>query len=237
MQHAATSFEPEATIADTNNQWKRFSEKFTKQKLIAQKKQTQLEAKAKMVERGKELKANVDRIHEKYNKEKIVLGTLKKSYWRSMKATLRQKAIFKEKEEPCIEIDIASTLQHTIDTIETIQQKELLSRRELYRKITDTKIEEQDKKVKKIQNEIRSESLKLENLMAKQLTQEAGDELIECPVCCEDLGAPRTIFQCCQGHPVCSSCRPRLVLCPSCRGPFMGRAVGMEQLVQAVRDR
>ena len=61
--------------------------------------------------------------------------------------------------------------------------------------------------------------------------------MVECAVCCEEMAPPRTIFQCSQGHPVCSSCRPRLRSCPTCRASFMGRAIGMEQLVQAVRDR
>ena len=104
----------------------------------------------------------------------------------------------------------------------------------MLRQHTDSTIEEQEKKVKQIQSEITSESLKLENLMA---LQEPGDELVKCPVCCEGLGAPRRIFQCSQGHPVCSSCRPRLSNCPSCREAFTGRAICMEQLVQAVRDR
>ena len=106
----------------------------------------------------------------------------------------------------------------------------------MLRQHTDSKIEEQEKKVKQIQSEITSESLKLENLMAVQLEEDPREELA-CPVCCEDLGAPRRIYQCSQGHPVCSSCKPRLRNCPTCRASFMGRAIGMEQLVQAVRDR
>ena len=236
IQNLATNIAPEATTTQTNNQWNSFLEKYSKQKLLSQKRQKQLEAKEKMVDRGNELKANVDRIQEKYNEEKRVLDTLTKSYWSSYKATQREILNFKDQEEICIEIDIVSTLQHTIDTLETIQHKEILRRRELFRMLTEAKIKEQTKRVKQIQNEITSESLKLENLMAVHLYKDPREEL-ECPVCCEDLGAPRRIYQCSQGHPVCSSCRPRLRNCPTCRASFMGRAIGMEQLVQAVRDR
>ena len=62
-------------------------------------------------------------------------------------------------------------------------------------------------------------------------------EEVECPVCCEEMAPPRTIFQCSQGHPVCSSCKPKLVDCPSCREAFIGRARGMEQLVLAILDK
>ena len=74
---------------------------------------------------------------------------------------------------------------------------------------------------------------KLEALMEEESDQNKREE-IECPVCCEEMAPPRTIFQCSEGHPVCSSCRPRLVHCPSCREAFMGRNRGMEQLVLAI---
>ena len=74
---------------------------------------------------------------------------------------------------------------------------------------------------------------KLEALMEEDSAQDRREE-VECPVCCEEMAPPRTIFQCSQGHPVCSSCRPRLVHCPSCREAFMGRNRGMEQLVLAI---
>ena len=68
-------------------------------------------------------------------------------------------------------------------------------------------------------------------------TIEKATEEVECPVCCEEMAPPRTIWQCAEGHPVCSSCRPRLDNCPSCRGAFMGRARGMERLVQAILNK
>lgn len=40
--------------------------------------------------------------------------------------------------------------------------------------------------------------------------------LFECPVCFEITLPP--IMQCQVGHLVCSSCRPKLSCCPTCRG-------------------
>ena len=67
----------------------------------------------------------------------------------------------------------------------------------MYRILTETKVEEPVKKVKLIQDEITSDSLRLVNMMAEQSKQEPREEL-ECPVCCEKLGAPRRNFQCSQ---------------------------------------
>ena len=91
-------------------------------------------------------------------------------------------------------------------------------------------------KFNRTKEEMKLEVGKLEGLLKEQSEQDKREE-VECPVCCEEMAPPRTIFQCSQGHPVCSSCRPRLVHCPSCRGAFMGRNRGMEQLVLAILNK
>lgn len=62
---------------------------------------------------------------------------------------------------------------------------------------------------------------------------EGRREELECPVCTEMI-PPKQIFQCLSGHPVCSSCRPRLSSCPTCRQPIIGRNYGMEALIKAM---
>lgn len=42
---------------------------------------------------------------------------------------------------------------------------------------------------------------------------------LECPVCMEHMLPP--IIMCESGHSICSSCRPNLAKCPSCRQPFL----------------
>ena len=42
--------------------------------------------------------------------------------------------------------------------------------------------------------------------------------LFECPVCFDYVLPP--ILQCQSGHLVCSTCRPKLNGCPTCRGPL-----------------
>lgn len=50
--------------------------------------------------------------------------------------------------------------------------------------------------------------------------------LFECPVCFEIVLPP--IMQCQVGHLVCSSCRPKLSCCPTCRGT-LGKSIFFPQ--------
>ncbi|XP_038072512.1 E3 ubiquitin-protein ligase SIAH1A isoform X1 [Patiria miniata] len=57
--------------------------------------------------------------------------------------------------------------------------------------------------------------------------------LFECPVCFDYVLPP--ILQCQSGHLVCSSCRPKLNCCPTCRGPLGSiRNLAMEKVAQTV---
>ena len=119
------------------------------------------------------------------------------------------------------------------------QKKVLLKKakaKEAREKKMEAALKQLETKLDKTNAEMKIELGKLEALMEEESEQDRREEL-ECLVCCEEMAPPRTIFQCSQGHPVCSSCRPRLVHCPSCREAFMGRARGMEQLVLAILDR
>eukprot|EP00493_Phyllostaurus_siculus_P002285 UN02297 len=57
--------------------------------------------------------------------------------------------------------------------------------------------------------------------------------LFECPVCFDYVLPP--IYQCSSGHLVCSNCRPKLTLCPTCRGPLGSiRNLAMEKVANTV---
>ncbi|KAL4706315.1 hypothetical protein ACJJTC_004924 [Scirpophaga incertulas] len=57
--------------------------------------------------------------------------------------------------------------------------------------------------------------------------------LFECPVCFDYVLPP--ILQCQSGHLVCSSCRPKLTCCPTCRGPLGNiRNLAMEKVASNV---
>ena len=56
----------------------------------------------------------------------------------------------------------------------------------------------------------------------------------ECPVCLEEMQPPLQIFNCKNGHLICSICRPRIAICPYCRMDYTGRATAMEQMIRQI---
>lgn len=57
--------------------------------------------------------------------------------------------------------------------------------------------------------------------------------LFECPVCFDYVLPP--IMQCSAGHLVCGQCRPKLQVCPTCRGPVPSiRNLAMEKVAATV---
>ena len=57
--------------------------------------------------------------------------------------------------------------------------------------------------------------------------------LLECPVCLDTMKPP--IYQCQNGHSVCSNCKPGLSNCPTCRGSLINtRNLLAEQLANKV---
>ncbi|KAL8447168.1 hypothetical protein Emag_004434 [Eimeria magna] len=60
-------------------------------------------------------------------------------------------------------------------------------------------------------------------------------ELLECGVCMERMQPP--IYQCREGHTLCSNCRARLTSCPTCRSPELSiRCRALELLAQCLSD-
>jgi hypothetical protein len=54
----------------------------------------------------------------------------------------------------------------------------------------------------------------------------------ECPVCFEEMKPPLEIFNCRNGHLICSVCRPRLSICTNWRAEYTGRATAVEQMIR-----
>lgn len=54
--------------------------------------------------------------------------------------------------------------------------------------------------------------------------------ILECPVCLDFMVPP--IYQCSKGHIVCMTCRPKLILCPTCRARFADRNLAMEKVAE-----
>merc|ERR1719341_2699266 len=58
----------------------------------------------------------------------------------------------------------------------------------------------------------------------------------ECPVCLEDLRPPLKIFNCRNGHLICSVCKPKVDICTNCREEYTGRATAIEQMLREMFD-
>eukprot|EP00092_Neocalanus_flemingeri_P002181 GFUD01002321.1.p1 GENE.GFUD01002321.1~~GFUD01002321.1.p1 ORF type:complete len:259 (-),score=63.64 GFUD01002321.1:341-1117(-) len=58
----------------------------------------------------------------------------------------------------------------------------------------------------------------------------------ECPICFEEMKPPTRIIQCRSGHLICQKCkeRPQVVICPTCKQEFTGRAIGMENYLKTI---
>jgi len=59
----------------------------------------------------------------------------------------------------------------------------------------------------------------------------------ECPICLESMRPPLQIFNCSNGHLICSACMPRMStmnrMC-HCQQNYVGRATAMEQMVRQI---
>ena len=56
----------------------------------------------------------------------------------------------------------------------------------------------------------------------------------ECPICLDSLAPPARLYNCPEGHLLCSGCRIKVEVCQLCRKPLQGRATAMEQYLRAV---
>ena len=60
--------------------------------------------------------------------------------------------------------------------------------------------------------------------------------IIECPVCMEQMGPPKKIFQCSNGHAFCEQCKdnPAMTSCPICRLMFHGSNISRNILAETL---
>lgn len=69
----------------------------------------------------------------------------------------------------------------------------------------------------------------------KKIVMKPYNNLLECPVCLDIPFKPRVIFQCDDGHVICSDCRMKVLVCPECRcelRPEMSRNRRLEALIE-----
>lgn len=112
-------------------------------------------------------------------------------------------------------------------------------------KIDIDKAKMQEKKITQYQDMIGDMVEKLSQLenqvlisQTKNKSNKSGRSIseLECPVCLEEMRPPVRIWQCKDGHALCDNCKqnPRIKKCPTCRGPFMGRATILEKVALSI---
>jgi len=99
-------------------------------------------------------------------------------------------------------------------------------------KITETAIRQLKIKLEELQQLNYSISRKIPNTDMTASSSARNDQtrvrdLLECPVCLEEMKPPKKIFQCSNGHVICELCKanPEVRSCPTCRVKFRGHNV------------
>jgi len=64
------------------------------------------------------------------------------------------------------------------------------------------------------------------------------EKVPECPACMEKMKPPLQIFNCPNGHLICSDCKPNVPgnRCTDCKTPYAGRANGTEKIVRSLMN-
>jgi hypothetical protein len=73
----------------------------------------------------------------------------------------------------------------------------------------------EQKKTKEEKKKAKANDRTFMDFLDLEIAEQARE--LECPVCLEESPPDAPIYMCEELHPVCSTCRPRLKVCPSCR--------------------
>ena len=121
-------------------------------------------------------------------------------------------------------------LNQTLEILETMEGEKIAL------------VDKHKKKVDDLEKEFKEKMSAMHNRLKKQ--KEAVEKEIracsspmpapECPICLESLAPPARLYNCPEGHLLCSDCRTKVQICHSCRKPLQGRATAMEQYLRAV---
>ena len=148
-----------------------------------------------------------------------------------------------EKDSPiqCKKIKL-SKLTQTLENLETKMEAEKIGLGDKHKKNVD-ELEKEFKQKMSAMNESNArekESLEIQHKKQKKAIENeisggpAPTPAPECPICLESLAPPARLYNCPEGHLLCSDCRTKVQICHSCRKPLQGRATAMEQYLRAV---
>jgi len=126
------------------------------------------------------------------------------------------------------------THRHALNEVHEAYKREI--QRENERHVDDLKVTEHDISILRLQldeleqlNVTVSSKIPCSKSNSAISERESGRvrELLECPVCLEEMRPPKKIFQCSNGHVICEHCKnnPEVRSCPTCRVKFRGNNV------------
>lgn len=176
------------------------------------------------------------RLKEKSNKPRTVKEVLEKLSEFLTENNLEEQ-IQQERKEIHRKIDIKNeeisskreTHRHKLNDIHEAYKSEI--QRENERHLEDLKVTEveicslrsQLEELEQLNSTITS---RIPGTKAVVTERETGRlrELLECPVCLDEMRPPKKIFQCSNGHVICELCKsnPEVRSCPTCRVQFRG---------------
>ena len=132
--------------------------------------------------------------------------------------------------------EIDAVMQTEKDILNDTHKEEITNLRSLHR----DEMTGLERKIE--QNKTRQDNLK--RIMQDRLTsttssassafKDSSTNIPECPACLEEMRPPLQIFNCRNGHLVCSNCRPRVSNCTMCRQEYTGRATAVEQMIRQI---
>ena len=128
-----------------------------------------------------------------------------------------------------------SKLSLVLENLENKMEAEVIVLDEKHKK----KVEDLDAKYAKEKENLLNEHKKLKEVIESEIKARVsgGPSLPpapECPICLDSLAPPARLYNCPEGHLLCSECRTKVEVCQLCRKPVQGRATAMEQYLRAV---
>jgi len=111
----------------------------------------------------------------------------------------------------------------------------IVEREEAERKSRKEALAEALAKEEREEAELKSRKDALTATLMERARSQSSLLVPECPVCLVKMAPPLQIFNCSNGHLICSLCKPRIAgnLCVTlCQGSYTGRATAVEQIVR-----
>ena len=139
-------------------------------------------------------------------------------------------------------VELKARKKERIEEFSRMQDEEIKIIKEKYRKqkkkfLESNKLEISAKEKDQTEHELLEREI-MSKLLQSLSVPVPEEQVPECPACMEMMKPPLLIFNCPNGHLICSICKPQVPgnLCTECKTPYAGRANGMEKIVRRLMN-